>query len=59
MVAKFSLDFAGSTKVKGKSQPLKLFKVTGIITADGQTQIIKTPYSEYKAEHADKVEIVS
>ncbi len=56
---KFLLAVCGSTKVKGKAQAIKLYKVNGIIDAAGQEHIIKTPYSEYQAEHVDKVEIVS
>ena len=56
---KFVLQLAGSTKVKGKAEPLKLFKCSGFILENGQQDIIKTEYSDYTAEKADKVEIVA
>jgi adenylate cyclase len=54
---KFELDLAGSAEVKGKAEPLKLFKVAGYKSANGEIIKIKTPYSEYHAEHADKVKV--
>ncbi len=55
---RFVLVSAGASKVKGKSEALKLFKVAGVINEQGQQELIKTPYSEYAAEHVDKVEVV-
>ena len=54
---RFIMEEAGSAKVKGKSDALKMFKVRGFIK-DGQELIVKTPYSDYEASGADKVEVV-
>ncbi|HEX4923501.1 MAG TPA: adenylate/guanylate cyclase domain-containing protein, partial [Bdellovibrionales bacterium] len=56
---KFILEFAGSAEVKGKSEALKLFKVRGFIDEAGQPVIVKTPFSDYTAEGADKVKVVA
>jgi adenylate cyclase len=53
----FILELAGSAEVKGKAEPLKMYKVRGEIRADGTLQPIQTPYSDYEAGHADKVKI--
>lgn len=50
---------AGAAEVKGKSEALKLYKLSGMIDEDGTQREIRTPYSEYKAEGADKVKIAS
>jgi adenylate cyclase len=55
----FIIDYAGAAEVKGKSEPLKMFKVTGYIDEDGNKNVIQTPYSEYQAEAADKVKVAS
>ncbi|MBC7371142.1 MAG: HAMP domain-containing protein [Bdellovibrionaceae bacterium] len=52
----FMLDYAGAAEVKGRSEALKMFKVRGYMNA-GVEQIVKTPYSDYEAEGADKVKI--
>jgi adenylate cyclase len=44
--------------VKGKSEPLKFYKVRGFIGPDGAKKEIKTEYSDYEAEKADKVKVV-
>ena len=54
---KFILEEAGSAEVKGKSKPLKLYKVRGFIDAAGNTIEVRTPYSDYEAEKADKVKV--
>lgn len=51
----FLIEKAGQAEVKGKSEPLRLFKVNGYVDASGKEVIVKTPYSSYKAEKADKV----
>lgn len=51
----FGLDLAGEAEVKGKAKPLKLYKVLGYRSADGGLDRIQTPYSDYEAEHDDKV----
>lgn len=48
---------AGAAEVKGRSEPLKLFKVRGYKAENGEYVEIKTPYSEYEAEKVDKVKI--
>ena len=52
------LEEAGSAEVKGKSEPLKFYKVRGLIMPDGSRRDISTPYSDYEAEKADKVKVV-
>jgi adenylate cyclase len=56
---RFILEEAGSAEVKGKSEPLKFFKVRGYYDSNNQPVIIKTPYSDYEAEKSEKVKIVS
>jgi adenylate cyclase len=53
----FALELAGAAEVKGKSQPLKLFKVIGYKSRTGEITPIKTPYSDYEREKADKVKV--
>lgn len=55
----FLMEYAGSAEVKGRSEPLKLHKVRGIKKADGDYDIIVTPYSDYEPESADKVKIAA
>tara|TARA_B110001454_G_scaffold219202_1_gene252049 strand:+ start:146480 stop:148294 length:1815 start_codon:yes stop_codon:yes gene_type:complete len=55
----FLTEYAGSAEVKGRSEPLKLHKVRGIKKADGEYEIIVTPYSDYEPEAADKVKIAA
>lgn len=50
---------AGSVEVKGRSEPLKLYKVHGYLNEHGVEMEIKTAYSDYEAESADKVKIVA
>ena len=52
----FILDYAGTAEVKGRSDALKMYKVRGYVE-NGQNVEIKTPYSDYEAEGADKVKI--
>ncbi|MGE4133690.1 MAG: adenylate/guanylate cyclase domain-containing protein [Bdellovibrionales bacterium] len=53
----FILEEAGSVEVKGKSEPLRLFKVQGYYNPERQAVIVRTPYSEFEAGDADKVKI--
>jgi adenylate cyclase len=55
----YMMELAGSAEVKGKSEPLKMFKVRGYIDSAGQQIEIKTEFSDYKAEDAEKVKMVS
>ncbi len=55
----FIYESAGEVEVKGRTTALKLFKVLGYYNEKNEPVIIKTKYSEYKAEAADKVKIVA
>jgi adenylate cyclase len=55
----FILQSAGATKVKGKTEPLKLLKVNGRFDEQRHPMIISTPYSSYEAEDSDKVKVVA
>ncbi|WP_413288496.1 adenylate/guanylate cyclase domain-containing protein [Bdellovibrio sp. HCB337] len=52
----FILDYAGAAEVKGRSDAIKMYKVRGYME-NGQPVEIRTPYSDYEAEGADKVKI--
>ncbi|MCE3010618.1 MAG: HAMP domain-containing protein [Proteobacteria bacterium] len=52
----FLFEEAGSAEVKGKSEPLKLFKVRGY-KEHGQWVEITTPFSDYEKSDADKVKV--
>jgi adenylate cyclase len=54
---KFITSYAGAAEVKGKAEPLKMYKVEGYFDENGKEVILKTKYSEYEAGHADKVKI--
>jgi adenylate cyclase len=53
----FVFELGGSAEVKGQSEPLRLFKVRGLKNADGTTEIVKTPYSDYEKGDVDKVKV--
>lgn len=55
----FLAEYAGAAEVKGRSEPLKLHKIRGYKKADGEYEIVVTPYSDYEPEHADKVKIAA
>lgn len=56
----FIVELAGAAEVKGKSEPLSLYKVKGFVDPQSGVPIeIRTPYSDYAAEKADKVKIAS
>ncbi len=55
--SEFALERAGAAEVKGKSEPLNLYKVVGYKSENGDITVIQTPYSTYQAEHAEKVKI--
>lgn len=55
----FKIDYAGAAEVKGRSEPLKLFKVRGYKSETGHYVEVKTAYSDYEPEKADKVKIAS
>jgi adenylate cyclase len=52
----FILDYAGAAEVKGRSEAIKMYKVRGYIE-NGERVEVRTPYSDYEAEGADKVKI--
>lgn len=56
---KFVIERAGAAEVKGKAEALVLYKVMGYYDEAGQPIEVKTAYSEYSAEGADKVKIAS
>ncbi|UOF02743.1 adenylate/guanylate cyclase domain-containing protein [Bdellovibrio reynosensis] len=53
----FKYELAGAAEVKGRSEALKMFKVRGYKAEDGTMVEVKTPYSDYEAESADKVKV--
>ncbi len=53
----FKTELAGAAEVKGRSEALKMFKVRGYRAEDGTMVEVKTAYSDYDAEAADKVKI--
>lgn len=55
----FVTEYAGAAEVKGRSEALKMYKVRGYKAENGEIVEIRTPYSDYEAEGADKVKIQS
>jgi adenylate cyclase len=55
----FKMEYAGSAEVKGKTEPLKLYKVRALKDSNGDWLDITTPYSDYKKGDADKVKVAS
>lgn len=53
----FLLETAGSVEVKGKSEPLTLYKVRGYFDESKNPISITTPYSDYEAGHDAKIKI--
>ncbi|MEY4616427.1 MAG: hypothetical protein RJB66_1387 [Pseudomonadota bacterium] len=53
----FALVHAGSVEVKGKAEPIELYHVIGLKSADGEVTEIQTPYSNYEAESSEKVRV--
>ncbi|MBX3023044.1 MAG: HAMP domain-containing protein [Bdellovibrionales bacterium] len=53
----FMVENAGSVEVKGKSEPLKLYKVRGYFDENKQPVPVKTEFSDYEAGDADKVKM--
>jgi adenylate cyclase len=54
---KFITEYAGSAEVKGKAEPLKMFKVKGYLDDAGNPVLVQTKYSDYEAGDADKVKV--
>jgi adenylate cyclase len=55
----FEIEYAGAAEVKGRTEALKMYKVRGYKDENGVMVTVKTPYSDYEAESADKVKIAS
>ena len=55
----FTVNLAGAAEVKGRTEAIKMYKVTGYITNTGDHIEVTTPYSEYIAENSDKIKKVS
>ncbi len=53
---RFIFEFAGAAEVKGKSEPINMFKVRGYFE-NGAQVIVSTPYSDFEPADADKVKI--
>ncbi len=53
----FLTELAGAAEVKGRSEALKMYKVRGYKADSGEYIEIRTPYSDYEAESADKVKV--
>jgi len=51
----FVFEKCKSAKVKGKSQEIEIYKVTGYRDEAGREVLVETPYSSYAAEKSDKV----
>jgi adenylate cyclase len=55
----FVTEEAGKVEVKGKSQPLTLYKVRGYFDEAGQPVKVQTAYSDYESGEVDKVKVAS
>jgi adenylate cyclase len=51
---KFVFESLGGAKVKGKTEALEVFRVTGYLDEAGAPVIIETPYSSYESTPSDK-----
>ncbi len=56
---KFITDYAGAAEVKGKAEPLKMYKIKGYVNEAGETIMVQTKYSDYEAGEDAKVKIAS
>lgn len=55
----FKVDYAGAAEVKGRSEAIKMYKIRGYKAENGEWVEIKTQWSDYEPEKADKVKIAS
>lgn len=55
----FIVEEAGRVEVKGKSEPLILFKVRGYYDEQKNPILVRTEFSDYEAGDADKVKMAS
>lgn len=54
----YKTEYVGSAEVKGRSEAIKMYKVRGYKDeTSGEYVDVRTPYSDYEAEGADKVKI--
>jgi len=53
----FIVEEAGKVEVKGKSEPLTLYKLRGYIDENGNPVHVQTKFSDYEAGDADKVKV--
>ena len=54
----YKVEYAGAAEVKGRSDAIKMYKVRGYKDHSTNEYVdIMTPYSDYEAEHADKVKV--
>jgi adenylate cyclase len=53
----FIVETAGSVEVKGKSEPLTLYKVRGYYDKAKNPVVISTPFSDFEPGDADKVKM--
>ncbi|MCM2324009.1 MAG: HAMP domain-containing protein [Oligoflexia bacterium] len=51
----FIVEKAHETRVKGKTEPIAVYKVLGYYNERREPVLVQTPYSSYKAERSDKV----
>ena len=55
----FTVSLAGSAEVKGRSEPIHMYKVSGYLSSTGNQIEVATPYSNYPAENSEKIKKVS
>ncbi len=55
----FTASLAGSAEVKGRSEPINMYKVSGYLSSTGDHIEVATPYSDYQAENSDKIKKAS
>jgi len=55
----FIVEEAGRVEVKGKAEPLTLFKVRGYFDEQKNPIVVRTEYSDYEAGDADKVKMAA
>lgn len=57
MGEKIRSEFAGLAEAKGKSEPMKLYKVWAIQNSDKTWNEVITEYSQYEAEKSEKIKV--
>src|SRR3989338_1258013 len=51
----FLVERAGAAEVKGRAEPITMFKVRGYKNENGLNVEVKTPYSDYEAADSEKI----